>query len=743
MVKLRDRYSVGALGLYLALSLLFFGRGLIGHFSTFHIGEGADPPLMMWFLVWWPHAIAIGLNPIITHAFWAPVGLNLTWSTSIPLVSLLATPLTASLGPVATLNILCLLSLPFSAWCAFVLCRYVSGNYWTSMLGGYIFGFCPTLLGQLLFGRLHAVWVFPVPLAVYLLVRRFRGEITARRFTILLSLVLVIEFLISPEIFVTMAVFLGTALTLAWWLNTGRLRESLVGIIVAVGCGYIAALVAMSPYLYYAFFSYRPYADPIWNNRMVWADLVNFFIPSPVNEFGRLRWFEAVSAFFNAGVPSEEVAYLSLPLMVIATLYARRHWREPVSRLLAGSLVIILVCSLGPFLVVRGHQTKIALPWIVIRTAVPVLKSAATVRFGLYAFLVLAIITSLWLATAEIKPYLKFAIGGAVLLFLLPNLSAAYWIQPAQDPAFFRTGLYRNYLREGETVFILPFWPRNDAMLWQAETHLYFRMAGGPGPWPVTIRNWPIVEAFMRQTYVPNAPEWFKAYMVDHGVSTIIVADSSLPVWQPVLSALDFPVTRVGGVSLYKIPPHSEGDATPAFAALRERFDKERFETLLTRANQYLARGGNPDNLTAANASALGVIPADSLIGISEAPVELRNPEANWSPLTRLRYGVWLFVDDENRIVVGEWAWYPVAKELLGKYSTVAGETVLLPKDWKKRILKEPDFDVLVVMAFNREQLAKAAAIARPSAATRFIAPPGLVETRSISSVGTSRTSVR
>ena len=99
MEGVRDRYGVVPFLLYGLLSLLFFGRGLLGHFASFHIGVGEDPPLMMWCLVWWPHAIAIGLNPIITHAFWAPVGLNLTWSTSIPLVSLLATPLTASLGP--------------------------------------------------------------------------------------------------------------------------------------------------------------------------------------------------------------------------------------------------------------------------------------------------------------------------------------------------------------------------------------------------------------------------------------------------------------------------------------------------------------------------------------------------------------------------------------------------------------------------------------------------------------------
>lgn len=119
MKNTRDSYGLGALVLYLALSCLFFGRGLIGHFYTYHIGAGADPPLMIWFLTWWPHAIANRLNPFLTHAYWAPSGFNITWSTSIPLISLIAAPVTAMLGSIANLNIFCLLSLPVAAWCTF------------------------------------------------------------------------------------------------------------------------------------------------------------------------------------------------------------------------------------------------------------------------------------------------------------------------------------------------------------------------------------------------------------------------------------------------------------------------------------------------------------------------------------------------------------------------------------------------------------------------------------------------
>src|ERR1700730_18599893 len=70
--------------IYLAISLLFFGTSLMGHFADRFIGRGADPPTQIWALAWWPHAIANHLNPFITRLLWPPTGYNLVWATSIP-----------------------------------------------------------------------------------------------------------------------------------------------------------------------------------------------------------------------------------------------------------------------------------------------------------------------------------------------------------------------------------------------------------------------------------------------------------------------------------------------------------------------------------------------------------------------------------------------------------------------------------------------------------------------------------
>jgi len=404
---------------------------------------------------------------------------------------------------------------------------------------------------------------------------------------------------------------------------------------------------------------------------------------------------------------------LSLPLVVIAAHYARRHWREPVGKLLLGSLLIILLCSLGSALVVGGNVTHICLPWAVLE--VSVLRNAAPVRFCIYASLIFAIITSLWLSSAHVQVYCKVAIAAVVIVFLLPNLSSYFWVYPVNEPVFFRSRLYRNLLKEGEIVFTLPLSPHNESMLWQAESQFYFRLGGGPGPWPTTIGIWPIAEAFAQQNYVPDAPVQFKEYMISHEVSALIIEDEALPVWKRMASALDITPVKIGGVSLYRLSPRSPASPQPSLIDMRTRFDRDRFETLLIRIDDYISRGGDPTAITAANAPKLGLVPPDALVGPTDFPQEYRHPELNRFPVPRFKFGVYLSVTDDHHIVIGETTWYPCGKELIERYGNSASDKFFWPLYWKKMLQKDPDPTLILIMTFNREQLAKAAAIARQS----------------------------
>jgi hypothetical protein len=96
-----------------------------------------------------------------------------------------------------------------------------------------------------------------------------------------------------------------------------------------------------------------------------------------------------------------------------------------------------------------------------------------------YTSLLLATVSACYLAhdlsTASVKAML--AVG--VVIFNLPNTAATYWLRPLDTPEFFSGDTYRHYLSRREIVLILPYSYTGNSMLWQAQAHMYFDMAGG------------------------------------------------------------------------------------------------------------------------------------------------------------------------------------------------------------------------------------------------------------------------
>ena len=89
--------------------------------------------------------------------------MNLAWVTSVPGAALLLWPLTALYGPVAAYNAAIVACPALAAFGAYLLARELSGSFWPSLAGGWVFGFSSYLLGQSL-GHLHVALVFPIPL---------------------------------------------------------------------------------------------------------------------------------------------------------------------------------------------------------------------------------------------------------------------------------------------------------------------------------------------------------------------------------------------------------------------------------------------------------------------------------------------------------------------------------------------------------------------------------------------------
>src|SRR5438876_390052 len=244
------RTSLAALGLYVAVSFAYFGLRLLPHPGNSYVGDQVDPQIFIWSIGWWPHAILHGQNPIVTHAIWAPTGVNLAWATSVPGLAIPLTPVTLLFGPVVAYDTAAVLLPALAAWTAFLLCRRVTGATAPSLAGGYLFGFSSYMLGQEL-GHLHMTSVFLVPLVALALLRFVDGTTGARRFAVELGLLLGAQLTLSTEVLFTVSVALAAAIGIAFAVAPER-RPRLRALGRPLAAAYAIAAIVTAPLVVYA-----------------------------------------------------------------------------------------------------------------------------------------------------------------------------------------------------------------------------------------------------------------------------------------------------------------------------------------------------------------------------------------------------------------------------------------------------------------------------------------------------------
>jgi hypothetical protein len=546
--------SVLAFLIYLAMSIGYFGLPVLAHPSRLIIGYGTDPASHMWFLAWWPHAIRHGLNPFVTHVLWAPSGYNLAGSTSIPGPSLLMAPITETLGPVVSYNILALLAPALSAWTAYLLCRHVGARYWPSVMGGYLFGFSTYEIAQLM-GHPNLILVLLIPLLILLVLRRVEGSLGTWPFVGLMTLALAFQFLISTEVFLTATIFglLAFVFAMVFWGPAIRARLFRTGLETAGA--YVLAAIPLSPFLYYGA---RSLAHPPIYPFYPWvysADLANFITPTPVVKIGGAA-FANVAANFTGNV-TEQVAYVGLPLLLAIALFAVTRWRTRSARFLIALFALIALASLGPVLHVMGKE-RFVLPWRAI-VGLPLVRYALPARFMLYGFLLSGLMMALWLSAAPTRgprAWGKWALVLLSLVFLVPNTRTQLWKTKVDTPSFFSQGLYRQYFRPGESTVVLPFGGNGQSMLWQAQTGFAFPMAEGyvsVAP-PPEFADDPALDLLYTGRLTADAQGELRAFLRAHQVRFVVAAPGTPAGLYPLLRTIDGSPVLVGGVELFRVP---------------------------------------------------------------------------------------------------------------------------------------------------------------------------------------------
>jgi hypothetical protein len=503
---------------YQAVAVWCWVVPILPSFGREHLGTDIqDGNFYQWALSWTPWALVHGQNPLHAGVVFAPTGVNLAWNAFIPGPALVTWPVTAVFGPLASLNLLLAVAPALAAWAAYLVCVRLTRSFWPSFAGGFLFGFSAYMATNMN-GYPNLVLIFPVPLLVYLVIRRVEGSVGRVAFVAGSSATLVALFSISTEVFGTAAVLGSVAFAGALLAGTDLRRRLLETGALIVVSGAIAAIV-LSPYVW-AVVAHRP-ATPVRTPELARADPRAFIVPPPVTAIGER---EVVSPVTDSPRGNGE-RYLGIGVLVIVIGFAITEWRRKETWALIAFLLLITAFALGPTLVVGGR----AIAWLPGRLLgdAPFLSSAAPPRLTAYSLLVVAVMASIWVARAHGRAaWIRWAIVAVAIVGTVPGSLARH--DPQVDLELTTSPTVRDVIQPGEIVYAIPF-VKGDEMRWQASSGFWFRLAEGDiGPVPEALDAGPIAHGLHVRTisYLPTPPE-FRAWLDEHEVTAVLMDDGA------------------------------------------------------------------------------------------------------------------------------------------------------------------------------------------------------------------------
>jgi hypothetical protein len=543
--------------MYLVWSVILWARPVLAHFSTRYLANGrGDADLYRWMLGWTPWALTHGRSVLFTDRVFAPAGADLTWSTLMPGPAFVMWPVTRVFGTLATHNALKVAAPALAAWGAYLVCHRVTRAFWPSVAGGYFFGFSAYMVGQMQ-SHLNLVLVFPVPIAVYLVVRRVEGSLGRIAFVAATAVTLLGLFLISTELFATATLFGGIAFILAL-AGGGEHRLAVVNAALLTGLAYaIVGLILLFPYVLPAIRN-AP-LKPVRSSEDASVDALGFFVPRR-DMLLRDSTTASISRNFTAEV-IEDGSYLGVALVVVLVGFGITERRRRGTWALLSFVVIGSILALGPVLHVDG-RTWFGLPGALLAKA-PLIGNATPDRMPVYVSLAVGVISAIWLARASgTNRWIRWGVVLVGATMLLPYIDGSAWYQYDRTPTFFTDGTFRSVLQPDENVLLITE-TNGEEMLWQASADFAFRMPEGYiGPIPDRYRGPRLNRGLAVEDPAPfvPAPDELSGWLEQNGVTAVVLGDLARGKFGDVLGQAGLRVVyEGGGVSVWR-----PGSAPPA-----------------------------------------------------------------------------------------------------------------------------------------------------------------------------------
>jgi hypothetical protein len=477
---------------YFALAVLVTFRLWAHPSGTIVGGNPYDADQSAWFLRYAATAVAhFHLPALTTTALNAPDGIGLMWNPSIPLPALVLAPLTLVAGPQVSLTLLMTCGFAGSALSMFCVLRSWGVRTAAAAIAGFGYGFSPAITHSAL-GHYDLQFAVLPPLIVSaafrLLTNTWRH--TAVRTGIWLGVLVAAQLFIDEEMVMEIALALIIAVVVLALSRprevVAHARQAVSGIAAAVG-----ALVVVASYgLWTQFFGRIHGTGTIYLVDWYKNDLGTFIEPSSL-EFFHTSGSAAFAARFQ-GQPAEYLGYIGVPALVVMTVLAMACWRVLAVRVMAVLFVLLSLLSLGPTLMVNGHDYLwLKLPWYWVETK-PLFGSAVVDRFSIIADgAAMAVLAFGLRATENVEwPRLRAALdwrrgtGGlaalaVAVLPLMPRPLASSPVTPL-PPGWAATFAWL-HLPPGAPVLVLPApsATNTDAMRWQADTGEPASLYGG------------------------------------------------------------------------------------------------------------------------------------------------------------------------------------------------------------------------------------------------------------------------
>ena len=208
-------FHLGAIALFSLPAVALWWHVWSGHpSSTLTCGCG-DPAQEVWFMAWPAWAIAHLHNLFFSGAVNVPHGANLLSNTSGTLVGVVLAPVTWLFGPVTATNVALTLAPALARGAASPPSARSSPGSPVPSRPGLVYGYSAAIVTSLAFGHVSVTWLVIPPLLFTTLHEIvIRQEHSVRRDGLVLAALLVVQFLISPEVLV-MCLLLATVGLLA------------------------------------------------------------------------------------------------------------------------------------------------------------------------------------------------------------------------------------------------------------------------------------------------------------------------------------------------------------------------------------------------------------------------------------------------------------------------------------------------------------------------------------------------